>query len=31
MGYASAIATIMFLAAILLNKLIRRIIRKVGT
>ncbi|HOA78439.1 MAG: sugar ABC transporter permease [Bacilli bacterium] len=31
MGYASAIATVMFLAAILLNKLIRRIIRKVGT
>ncbi|MDD4077108.1 MAG: sugar ABC transporter permease [Bacilli bacterium] len=31
MGYASAIATILFLAAILLNKLIRKIIRKVGT
>ena len=31
MGYASAIATILFLSAILLNKLIRNIIRKVGT
>lgn len=31
MGYASAIATVLFLAGILLNKLIRRIIRKVGS
>ena len=30
MGYASAIATILFLAAILLNKLIRRVIQRVG-
>jgi len=31
MGYASAIATILFFSAILLNRLIRRIIRKVGS
>jgi multiple sugar transport system permease protein len=31
MGYASAIATVLFLAGILLNKLIRKIIRKVGS
>ena len=31
LGYASAIATILFLAAILLNKLIRQLIRKVGS
>jgi len=31
LGYASAIATILFLAAILLNSLIRKIIRKVGS
>lgn len=31
MGYASAIATILFVSAILLNKLIKNIIRKVGT
>lgn len=31
MGYASAIATILFLSGILLNKLIRKIIRKVGS
>jgi len=31
MGYASAIATILFLAGITLNKIIRRIIRKVGS
>lgn len=31
LGYASAIATILFLSAILLNNLIRKIIRKVGS
>lgn len=31
MGYASAIATILFLAGIFLNKIIRNIIRKVGS
>lgn len=31
MGYASAIATVLFIAGILLNKLIRKIIRKVGS
>ncbi len=31
LGYASAIATILFLSAILLNKLIRNLIRKVGS
>ena len=31
LGYASAIATILFLSAILLNGLIRKIIRKVGS
>ncbi|MGD9605081.1 MAG: carbohydrate ABC transporter permease [Bacilli bacterium] len=31
MGYASAIATILFFSAILLNQLIRKIIRKVGS
>jgi multiple sugar transport system permease protein len=31
MGYASAIATILFLAAILLNQVIRKAIRKVGS
>lgn len=31
MGYASAIATILFLASISLNRLIQRIIRRVGT
>jgi multiple sugar transport system permease protein len=30
MGYASAIATILFVTAILLNKLIRRVIQRVG-
>jgi multiple sugar transport system permease protein len=30
MGYASAIATILFITAILLNKLIRRVIQRVG-
>lgn len=31
LGYASAIATILFLSAILLNSLIRKLIRKVGS
>lgn len=31
MGYASAIATLLFFSAIILNKLIRRVIRKVGS
>ncbi len=31
LGYASAIATILFLAAILLNNVIRKLIRKVGS
>jgi len=31
MGYASAIATILFIASIALNRLIQKILRRVGT